>query len=325
MAEYHIIKLKHLTPLHMGAGNENYDFSASSLQSDTLSSALAALRCLQGKTEDVKEFLDSFIISSAFPFYKENLYFPKPQGKLLSIKVEGQEEHIYRKKIKKVKYIEFGLWLKLIRGEELVIDLEQLQGEFITLSKEQLCISKCQVMQRVSVPRVEGMDAQPFFFNWQFFTPESGLFCLVDTDDETFEEIKQLFVMLGEEGIGSDKNIGGGKFEVEMGKLVIPESKEAGFTLLLSVYLPSKAELPVLNLSQAHYNLVLRGGFMAGSSENKLRHLRKRAVYMFDSGSMFPCISPLNGRIVNLAPEWNDSCMHPVYRSGKPLCIPIKL
>lgn len=325
MAEYHIIKLKHLTPLHVGTGNESYDFSASCLQSDTLSSALAALRCLQGKTKDVKEFLESFVVSSAFPFYGNHLYLPKPQGKLLAIKIKDQEECVYRKKIKKVKYIEFGLWTKLICGEELNLDLEQLQSEFITSGKEQLCISKCRVMQRVLVPRVEGKDAQPFFFNWRFFTPEGGLFCLVKSDDETFKEIAELFMMLGEIGIGSDKNIGGGKFEIETGKLMIPEIKDANSTLLLSLYLPSKTELPMLNLSCAHYSLIPRGGFMAGSSKYELRHLRKKTVYMFDFGSLFPCMFPLNGEIVDLAPQWSSSSIHPVYRSGKTLCIPVKL
>jgi CRISPR/Cas system CSM-associated protein Csm4 (group 5 of RAMP superfamily) len=67
MPKYHIIKLTKLSPMHIGTGKENYDFSASELQSDTLSGALAALRAQNGNAGDLKKFMDSFILSSAFP------------------------------------------------------------------------------------------------------------------------------------------------------------------------------------------------------------------------------------------------------------------
>ena len=66
-----IIKFKNLTPLHIGTGKENYDFSSSVLHSDTLSSALASLRAQKGKTSDIESFLMSFTVSSAFPYFGE--------------------------------------------------------------------------------------------------------------------------------------------------------------------------------------------------------------------------------------------------------------
>ena len=74
MATYTIIKLKNLSPLHIGTGKENYDFSAAELQSDTLSAALAAIRAQKGKTDDLAEFLDSFKLSSAFPFIDNHFF-----------------------------------------------------------------------------------------------------------------------------------------------------------------------------------------------------------------------------------------------------------
>ena len=56
MAVYTIIKLKNLSPLHIGTGKENYDFSATELQSDTLSAALAAIRVQRGKRDKLKDF-----------------------------------------------------------------------------------------------------------------------------------------------------------------------------------------------------------------------------------------------------------------------------
>ena len=44
MATFTVIRMTHFSPLHIGTGKENYDFSASDLHSDTLLSALAAMR-----------------------------------------------------------------------------------------------------------------------------------------------------------------------------------------------------------------------------------------------------------------------------------------
>jgi hypothetical protein len=63
---------------------------------------------------------------------------------------------------------------------------------------------------------------------------------------------------------------------------------------------------------------------MAGSQDESLRHLRKRSIYVFDTGSVFRTTLPLKGKVVDLKPEWNDPRMHTVYRSRKPFFIPIK-
>ena len=68
--------------MHIGTGKENYDFSSSGLHSDTLSSALAAIRATQGKSGDTEHFIDSFIISSAFPYWKNNFFCQRFKVKL---------------------------------------------------------------------------------------------------------------------------------------------------------------------------------------------------------------------------------------------------
>lgn len=323
MTKFHAIKLTNLTPLHLGTGNENYDFSADALQSDTLSASLTALRCMKGKTMDTARFLSSFTISSAFPFCGEHYFLPRPQGKLNKLTVQGQTETECRKKLKKVKFIDRELWYPLICGQPVNIKPGQLQGELITTDDVHIQISQPQVMQRVYVPR-NGEDAQPFFFTWDFFRPDAGLYCLIDADTETFKEIHELFIELGENGIGTDRNIGGGKFNVETDLIELPQVKDANATLLLSLYLPEESEIVSLHLSESRYTLLTRNGFIAGSTEPAFRHLRKKSIYMFGCGSLFQTVNPLYGKVVNLAPEWNDPRMHPVYRSGKPLSIFIK-
>ena len=326
MPAYRIIRMKNLTPLHIGTGKENqYDFSASDLHSDTLSAALAALRARQGKTDDVEAFLQSFTLSSSFPFWENRYFLPKYQGKI-NVKVAGKEEKTYRKQLKIVKYIDFSLWCDLIRGDEALVDESQLKGEFLLNTSDGFEKPyQSQVNQRVSVPRMDNEDASPFFFNWKYFHEKAGLYCLTDAQGDRFEEILELFQLLGEAGLGTDRNIGGGQFEAEADTLELPEIPDANHTMLLSLYIPTKEEITKLRLKAARYEILLRGGFMAGSEEETFRHLRKRSVYMFNVGSLFPVNESLTGRIVDLAPAWNDERMHPVFRSGRPFYIPVKI
>ena len=324
MPTFPIIKMTDLSPLHIGSGRENYDSAASSLQSDTLSAALAAIRAQQGKTEDMEEFLSSFTLSSAFPYWQDCYFLPKAQGRL-AVSVNGKEEHEYRKKLKKIKLIESSLWNKLANGESLVVEESQVQGDYLLpKGKNTGLLSMSEVAERVTMPRDGLSDATPFFFEWHYFAKDAGLYCLIDAQDSLFEELKSLFAALGESGIGTDKNVGGGKFNVEAGSLSLRTPDQKDGTMLLSLYIPTKEELDTIDLEKSRYALCLRGGFMAGSTNENMRHLRKRSIYAFNVGSVFmPPLIP-TGKVVNLKPEWKDPTMHPVYRSGRPFVVPIK-
>lgn len=324
MANFKVIKMVHMSPLHIGTGKENYDFSASSLQSDTLSAALASLRCVNGKASGIEHFLSSFTISSAFPFKAGRFYLPRPQGRLTRMQVKGVQENEYRKQLKKIKFIDYELWKDLAEGKTVEVSPCQLQGNVVTNSDEPIKISCSQVIQRVQISH-DSDDAEPFFFEWRFFQQDAGLFCLVDADEEVFKEICELFIQLGDTGLGTDKSIGGGKFGVEVDTLELPSVPDSNATMLLSLYVPTEDELPKLHLSESRYTILSRSGFMAGSIEPTFCHLRKRSIYMFDYGSVFPTTADLKGKIVDLRPRWNDSRMHPVFRSGKPFVAKIKL
>lgn len=327
MSEYNIIKLTHLSPLHIGAGKENhYDFSASDLHSDTLSAALAALRAQQGKPNDIEDFLNSFTLSSAFPFWDNIFFLPKLQGKI-PVTIAGKEEKEYRKQLKKLKYIDVDLWNELANGKPVTVKASQLHNDKFLLKADSNFETpyKSQVNQRVSVPRADNQDAEPFFFNWTYYHPKSGLYCLTDAQGEIFSEIVNLFKLLGESGIGTDRNIGGGKFEVEHSTLDLPDIPDANHTVLLSLYIPKEEEITQLNLHSSRYDILLRGGYLSGSEVEAFRHLRKRSIYMFNVGSLFPTTTVLKGKTVDLKPDWNDERMHPIYRSGRPFCLPVKI
>lgn len=326
MATYTIIKLKDMSPLHMGTGKENYDFSASHVQSDTLSAALAAIRVQCGKKNGLAEFLDSFSISSAFPYSTGCYFLPRPLGKI-NICIDDCDEYISRKKLKTIRFIEQNLWLEIINGKEIHIKTKQLKDGFLLPETAHIFKQpyKSIVNQRVSVPRADNQDAEPFFFDWTFFNEEAGLYCLTDAKGELLKELIHLFELLGENGIGTDKNVGGGKFTVATDSLSLPDTVSDSY-MLLSLYIPQENEMKNLYLEHSRFELVQRGGYMAGSQENDFWHLRKKSIYMFQVGSILKTTETLQGKIVDLCPtDYHDERMHPVYRSGKPLAIPIKI
>ena len=328
MRRYTIIKLKNLTPLHIGDGRENYDFSSTTLHSDTLSAAIASIRANEGYTDDVKAFLQSFVISSAFPFVGETLFFPKPQGKI-DIHITDGEEYHSRKLIKKIRYLEYSLWSKVTHGERLEVESSQIKDVFLISADKVMVFEKpyaSQVNQRVLVYRADNARAEPFFFEWNYFNPNAGLYCILDTqDDVRRNEIIKLFEKLGDIGLGTDRSVGGGKFNVESKDWAFEVANETNAQMLLSLYIPTKDELSGLCLQDSRYELLLRNGYMAGSSYPNYTHLRKKSIYAFNVGSIFRSTTIPCGKVVDLRPEWNDDKMHPVYRSGKPFVVSIKL
>lgn len=326
MPNFNVIKLKFDGPVHFGAGRDDeYDYSPAALHSDTLSAALASVRASLGKTQDLPEFLHSFRISSAFPFIGERLFLPKPTS-LLNVDVKGREEKDVRKQLKAISYIEMSLWKQLAAGERLSVEPEALQKEYLTTAgKEFKSPFRKQLNQRVSVSREGYDDPDPFYFEWIFFRPEAGLYCLTDAEGDGLTELLDLFTELGDRGLGTDRNVGGGHFAVTAETLNFPVAEDADHAVLLSLYLPTEEELPTLHLTASQYSLIQRGGYMSGSTDDSLRHLRKKTVNMFTEGSLFPLPEgELKGQVVDLRPDWNSAAMHAVWRSGIPFYLPIR-
>ena len=112
------IKLKNMSPLHIGAGRDSYDMASPVLSSDVLSSALASVRVMMGKKDGIDEFLRMFTVSSAFPYDNENYFLPRPNGRL-NIRVKNLQESEYRKNLKKLRYISEPIWKQLAKEKWL--------------------------------------------------------------------------------------------------------------------------------------------------------------------------------------------------------------
>lgn len=324
MARYTIVKFKNMSPLHIGAGRSEYDTASPYLYSDTISGALASLYAQLKGGGGVQEFLDRFAVSSAFPYSGNAYYLPKPAGRLA---FNGIDADLVRKKAKKIKFIEHSIWNQVVAGQQPAISQEQFNGEFLVSAQDAGSFKMpytTAVHQRVAVSRDGMSDAVPFFFEWKFFAKDAGLCCIIDAEPAVMEELKSLFIELGERGLGSDRSVGGGMFDVEFSTIELPDVENADSILLLSQYIPCEEELKEIHLEDSRYELSQRDGYMSGSSVTELRHLLKKPVYMFNTASVLKISICPRGCVVNVAPEWNNEKMHPVYRSGRSLALPIK-
>ena len=92
----------------------------------------------------------------------------------------------------------------------------------------------------------------------------------------------------------------------------------------LSLYCPANDELDDEALNRSSYSLIKRGGYIAGSSQKKFRHFRKKSIFMFQEGSVFPSNIKLKGKVIDLKPDTTPE-LHPVYRDGTSIFLPLNI
>src|SRR5690625_572471 len=121
---YKVVKLLFRSPLHIHRNKGDYDTSEEMLHSDTISSALAAMGYRMYDSFDGFDFLNNITISSAFPFYGDQYFLPKPMMRI-PVKIDGyseEESSAEAKKLKTLQYIEKSIFEK--RSEEHTSELQ---------------------------------------------------------------------------------------------------------------------------------------------------------------------------------------------------------
>ena len=339
--EVRLYKLHFTTPVHFGNARADYDVSLTTIPSDSLYAALIACRAKYGKSLPNDKDRDfGFILSSTFPFYQENeksnarLFFPRP----LSLTLEDDNLD-YRKKIKKVEWLEKESFKKAIVGEDLIDKPSKVRnnvcGKYFVdkerIDKDFVYSEEC---PRVKVnKRNFDEDAEPFYIDKVYFKDYSGLFFLAKGDKDSFEILEESLQLLKMEGIGTDRNVGNGFFEFYPEKDVVDFSNELPFAeneyseylLSLSSLIPKDKTMveKLIAGDKISYNLHRNGGWIAVPEHSKLR---KNVIYSFTSGSVFsnPHENSI-GRIEELKPTViKDEKFH-VWRNGKSIFLPIKL
>lgn len=323
--QFLITKLKFHSGLHISRGlSDDYSTSDGLLRSDTISGALASAYALLFGPNDIFNFINSIKNSSAYPFVGDTLFFPKPLIKL-PIDNEWIIEKGIAKNIKKAEFVEQQVFEKIIKFEKVFPEKEHFKSNFwFESGNEAKVILGKELQQRVYVPRDGGENTTPFYLEKTFFSKGAGLFFIVEAEEESLKKLKRCLNHLALQGIGTDRSVGNGGFDYELKTIEINLPSDANMQMILSLWCPQQNEISIDFIKSSSYQIVKRGGFMAGSEQEKFRHLRKKSVYMFTECSVFP-IGSLKGKILdNIAPEWNDSLMHKVYRDGRCIALPIK-
>lgn len=345
MSKYQVIRLENFSGgLHLSRGLTNsYDKSLDTLHSDTLKSALfvCALR-LYGPEEVNEEFLKSFLISSAFPFYHNKregnrclYFFPRPETSRLPFKIEHGDGST-EKKLKKLRFLEQELFERIIRGEKAIsLDENSISGKYAsskeigikTLLKQDDCdaITISSPYQHVNIPKGYGADTEPYYVDKQYFHKNAGLYCLIRYEHEEAKKmVEAAFQMLADSGIGTDRNTGNGQFSIGFDEmdLSVPDQKEAKFHLNLSLYCPEKESINEDTLRSSFYKFTKRGGYVSSPADDRHLTIRKRSIYMFTEGSVFPFSESRTGKIENLRPLTYKGFDHPIWRDGRSIFIP---
>lgn len=327
---YQIYKLNFTSPLHISLGKDEYDKSSQVIHSDTIKSALISCAYYLGYSEEVvTKILNGCILSSAFPFYGEEYFFPKPFARLMPI--ANQSEERQGKYLKKIQYLGKSYFEQLLDGakgqieETHLIDHKKYVSESPELVKNSATkIIASSVNQRVTIAPDHIEDAKPFYTERLFFPDEAGLFFIVQFADSSLEDtFHGLLKLLGDNGIGTDRSVGNGFFKPERDTLTLTVPDKVNHQVNLSLFCPTEEDLKEIVEGDSSWQLIKRGGYLAGTQQESNITLRKRSIYMLQEGSVLPNRN-MDGKIVNLRPKI-DLVKHPIWREGRSIFIPIQI
>ncbi len=328
-----IVRLNFTTPLHISNARSDYSISESIIHSDTLYSAFIEL----WNTLDLgKEMLDKiekfpFSISSLYPYTvdrtsNEIVYFlPKPASFKPVVPID------LNKKVKKIEFIDAQKFKMYQEVGSINFNQNDLKGIYLSGSDIDKDFIKRDTSSRVNISQ-ENSQAQPYYIERIYFKEGSGLYFLLETDsEEAYSLIVRILKYLSFEGIGTDRNVGNGKFNFtihEFNNLIHLNNILSDYSLNLSLYSPESHELFVSEIDEkTYFNLLTRGGWITTPG---FQTLRKKSIRMISEGSVLKKKCGISGCIVNLTPEKTKlptemQNIHNVLRIGKSIWVPVKI
>jgi len=311
------IRLRFTAPLHIAARGVGYERVGWIVNSDTLCSAILTVWSYLDAGA-AREYAQAppFRLSSAFPYLGKTEFYPKPLGAGAVDCPPGLE-----KKYGQVRFIAGEVFEKLLQGESVPFAPGQTRqnGRFWfgtpQAGDDEPILTEIET-GRVVIDRVtqQGMN---YYVSQLHFAEDAGLFFWVRFPrPEVRGEFFQVLRLLGEEGLGLDRNCGKGQFSLDEERVVdaeLPGPGAAQRFLTLSLYHPRREEINAGITRASAYDLVQREGYISGYP------YRRRSLTMFSEGSVFSgdpgkdygdCREVLN-------PDFPQSAItYPVYRYG---------
>lgn len=280
-----------------------------------------------------------FTLTSAFPYADNVYFFPIP----LTFRVSEETADDLKKKIKKVRFISESIFQNiisddlpnfykkdLINGENVWIsadEKEQLKNVLLTTKEleqlekakdhklKKLLGKKLNVWTTSTRPRVtigaQNAGSEIWHVQTVQFNTNCGLWFAAKYDsDATKHKIETLLRVLGDNGIGGERNAGYGQFEFAPAQLEIPTDEKSEQFVTLSPICPNSAEqLAEIRKGDVAYNINTLSGWLGAHGTAK----KRKQVNMFSEGSVLNTCDETIGRLVNLQP---NNWTHPVYRYG---------
>lgn len=310
-----VVKLRPRGPFHVGERENWREGTKTYIPSDTLFSAIChCYLLLFGEVDSLlKGFIDgkpSFLISSAFPYWQKNYFFPIPKNQILK-----------DKELKKIQFVSLDGLQRLLFGEKL----GEIKDEIRTIpdfnQRELTFPWEVEDVPRVALSRWTNHPGENFFhFGQVIYRDDAELFFLVDFKDDNLEKnLIATFNLLVHEGIGGDRTSGKGLFykpEISDIRIEAPEYFDGVYSL--SMYHPLKKEIS--GVERGFYEIEDRKGYIYSPSGQSLR---RRSTRMFTEGSVFPNEMKRLGSIVDVTPDAFNT--HKVYRYGYIFSIPCTL
>lgn len=327
MATYTVYRLTFKTQLHLGRasgpaqeGSLGLEKTEIYIPADTLFSAICQTWLTFYESESLTTFLNGytedrsvlpFMLTSAFPFAKEVYLFPKP----LIFSTPS-------KKSKRVQFVSQSIFQDIIsRTPPEFTEDQLLNGEEVWMSpedKEKLETSSDKnstIWATNTRPRVtlgsRSSGSEIWHVQTLQFNTDCGLWFAAQFDsDETKHKIETLLRVLGDTGIGGERNAGYGMFDFTETTLEIPIPEAGNQFVTLSPICPKSSEqLEQLLTDDIAYTLNPLTGWLSSTGTAA----RRKQVSMFAEGSVLHASDAHIGRLVDLRP---DNWEHPVYRYG---------
>ena len=304
------------------------------IPADTLFSAICQTWATFYDPENLTDFLSGynkdgtdlpFTLTSAFPFAQDVYLFPKP---LTFVDAS--------KKSKRVQFVSENIFQGIISGNQPQFsDDDLINGEMVWISPEEKGLHKTGITKRLNVaeeelkdedliiwktdirPRVtlgsQNAGSQIWHVQTVQFNTDCGLWFAAQFDsDDTKEKIETLLRVLGDTGIGGERNVGYGMFKFNSESTIdLPTAETGNPFVTLSPICPKSPE----QLSQLlDGNIAYAVNPLTGWVSTAGTATRRKQVNMFAEGSVLNTSAeqPI-GRLVDLSP---NGYAHPVYRYG---------
>lgn len=325
MQDYTVYCLTFKTQLHLGratgaaqSGSLGLEKTETYIPADTLFSAICQTWAIFYGNTDLTAFLKQynadngtlpFALTSAFPFARNVYLFPRP--------LTWQDTEGRSKESKRVQFVSQSIFQEIVSGNAPPFDKEHLinTDKVWVSSEEKSRLKSNEIWKTDTRPRVtigpQNAGSEIWHVQNVQFNTDCGLWFAAKYDsDETKQKVDTLLRVLGDNGIGGERNAGYGQFEFKKTELDIPTVKDTTQFVTLSPICPKTPEqLEHLLKGNIAYNLNPLTGWISSPGIQK----KRKKINMFSEGSVLNAHDEPIGRLVDLTPKDYPHC---VYRYG---------